>query len=246
MRFRVIDRMVSALSGLLVLCAGIGLFVFGIGILPFRLDVSFLDRPFVLWQRAVMVVAALALCYAGLRGISLLFRSSKEKGFVLQHTEYGDLSISMRSLKVQSYAVSAHKVHGPKGVGALVLRDGYRIQPMLAGGGQQQNLRSGTENTSGIAGFAAAVQNFPKEAAQQLLPFKKAAFDGLTAHIPELRVLGPLPDEEDAAPHILFIALPPVRAETLVHAPCQRHTANRGEKGDPCARYGNQLRQPCR
>ena len=99
MRFRVIDRMVSALSGLLVLCAGIGLFVFGIGILPFRLDLSFLDRSFVLWQRAVMVVAALALCYAGLRGISLLFRSSKEKGFVLQHTEYGDLSISMSAME---------------------------------------------------------------------------------------------------------------------------------------------------
>lgn len=131
---------------------------------------------------------------------------------------YLRLPFSMRSLKVQSYAVSAHKVHGPKGVGALVLRDGHRIQPMLPGGGQQQNLRSGTENTSGIAGFAAAVQNFPQEAAQQLLPLKKAAFDGLTSHISGLRVLGPLPDEEDAAPHILFIALPPVRAETLVHA----------------------------
>ena len=109
MRFRVIDRMVSALSGLLVLCAGIGLFVFGIGILPFRLDLSFLDRSFVLWQRAVMVVAALALCYAGLRGISLLFRSSKEKGFVLQHTEYGDLSISMSAMEnMVKKCVDAH------------------------------------------------------------------------------------------------------------------------------------------
>lgn len=99
MRFKVIDRIVSALSGLVILVIGIGLFVFGIGIFPFRLDLSFLDMPFVLWQRAIMVVAALLLCFFGLRGFSLLFRSSKEKGFILQHTEYGDLSISMTAME---------------------------------------------------------------------------------------------------------------------------------------------------
>lgn len=99
MRFKVIDRIVSALSGLVILVIGIGLFVFGIGIFPFRLDLSFLDMPFVLWQRAIMVAVALLLTFFGLRGLSLLFRSSKEKGFILQHTEYGDLSISMTAME---------------------------------------------------------------------------------------------------------------------------------------------------
>jgi len=98
-RFKVIDRIVSALSGLVILVIGIGLFVFGIGIFPFRLDLSFLDMPFVLWQRAIMVAASLLLFFFGLRGLSLLFRSNKEKGFILQHTEYGDLSISMTAME---------------------------------------------------------------------------------------------------------------------------------------------------
>ena len=99
MRFKAIDRIISAVSGLILLIIGIGLFVFGAGIFPFRLDLSFLDQNYVLWQRAIMVAAALLLFFFGLRGFALLFRSSKEKGFVMQHTEYGDLSISMTAME---------------------------------------------------------------------------------------------------------------------------------------------------
>ena len=99
MRFKALDRVVSAVSGLIILVAGIGLFVFGTGIFPFKLDVSFLDRSFALWQRAVMVAVALLLCFFGLKGMALLFRSNKEKGFIMQHTEYGDLSISMTAME---------------------------------------------------------------------------------------------------------------------------------------------------
>ncbi len=131
---------------------------------------------------------------------------------------YLRLPFSIRDLHVQSYAVSAHKVHGPKGVGALIVGEGHRILPMMAGGGQQQNLRSGTENAAGIAGFAAAIHDFPADASVKLAALKKLAADMLAAGIPDFRVLGPLVDEADAAPHILYAALPPVRAETLVHA----------------------------
>ena len=99
MRFKAIDRIISAVSGLILLIIGIGLFVFGAGIFPFRLDLSFLDQNYVLWQRAIMVAAALLMFFFGLRGFALLFRSSKEKGFVMQHTEYGDLSISMTAME---------------------------------------------------------------------------------------------------------------------------------------------------
>ena len=99
MRFTVWDRIIAAVSGLLLLVFGVGLFVFGAGVIPFRLDISFLDWSFELWQRAVMVVVSLVIVFFGLRGLALLFRSSKEKGFILQHTEYGDLSISMSAME---------------------------------------------------------------------------------------------------------------------------------------------------
>ena len=82
MRFTVWDRIIAAVSGLLLLVFGVGLFVFGAGVFPFRLDISFLDRSFELWQRAVMVVVSLVIVFFGLRGLALLFRSSKEKGFI--------------------------------------------------------------------------------------------------------------------------------------------------------------------
>lgn len=133
---------------------------------------------------------------------------------------YLRIPFSMREFNVQSYAISAHKVHGPKGVGALILRDGYRLHPLMVGGGQQRNLRSGTENTVGILGFAAAVAHYPAIDTTQraLYALKRVAIEALRAEIPQLRVLGPQVEDIDAAPHILYAAFSPVRAETLVHA----------------------------
>jgi len=133
---------------------------------------------------------------------------------------YLRVPFSMKRLNVQSYAVSAHKVHGPKGVGALMLQKGYRIQPLLLGGGQQGNLRSGTENTPGITAFAAAVDSFPRvtEAQKRLFRLKKQMTEDLSAAIPLFQAFGPALLDADAALHILYAAFPPVRAETMVHA----------------------------
>ncbi len=99
MRLKIMDRVANAVTGVIVLVIGVGLFVFGAGIFPFKLDLSFMLLDYVFWQRAVMVAAAVALCFLGLRGISMLFRSNKERGFIAQHTEYGDLSISMSAME---------------------------------------------------------------------------------------------------------------------------------------------------
>lgn len=127
---------------------------------------------------------------------------------------------SMADLNVQSYAISAHKVHGPKGVGALILRPGHRVRPILVGGGQQGNLRSGTENTPGAVGFGAAIEHFPHCAyvAAQMKAFKQSMLEKLEAEVQGMMVLGPEPSGPDSAGHILSIAFPPVRAETLVHS----------------------------
>jgi uncharacterized alkaline shock family protein YloU len=98
-KLKLTDRILAALSGLIILLIGLGLLVYGVGIFPFKLDLSFLTQPFVLWQRAVMVAAALLMSILGIHGIAMLFRNGRDHGFIAQHTEYGDLSISMSAME---------------------------------------------------------------------------------------------------------------------------------------------------
>lgn len=126
MKIRFWDRLLVAFCGLLILLLSVGLFVFGIGVFPFRLDVSMLNGPFELWQRAVMVAAALALCALGLHSIWMLLRRGREKGFIIQHTEFGDMSISMHAMENmvkkcvdshQELTVNATRIHrGREGI----------------------------------------------------------------------------------------------------------------------------------
>lgn len=127
-------------------------------------------------------------------------------------------AFSFKAYNVQSYALSAHKIHGPKGVGALVLRDGYRIKPQIAGGGQQNGLRSGTENTCGIAGLRAAVESYPADGLARMKAMKALLVELLERELPETTVLGLPVNDPMSAGHILNVAFPPVRAETLLHA----------------------------
>ena len=94
-----LDRFLAGLAGLILLTLGIGLFVYGVGIFPFQLNLSFFEGPFTFWQHVLMVFCSLVLLLLGLWGIAKVFRSSREKGFILQHTEYGDLNISMNAME---------------------------------------------------------------------------------------------------------------------------------------------------
>ena len=131
---------------------------------------------------------------------------------------YLRVPFSFKKLKVQSYALSGHKIHGPKGVGALVLQEGYRLHPQMAGGGQQNGLRSGTENTCGIAGLRAAVETYPADGYEHMLRLKQLLVGLLREKLPETTVLGFPAEDERSAGHVLSVAFPPVRAETLLHA----------------------------
>lgn len=128
--------------------------------------------------------------------------------------------IDMKALKIQSYSVSAHKVHGVKGAGAVILHPGHHITPILYGGGQQNGMRSGTENTIGIEGFRAAIGAYPHIAysTTHMYTLKNKLVTSLQGAIPSLVVNGAQPDDEDSAAHILSLKLSPVRAETMVHA----------------------------
>lgn len=117
------------------------------------------------------------------------------------------------------YTLSGHKIHGPKGIGALVLKAGVRLSPRQIGGGQEGNLRSGTENTPGIAGLGAAIGALTENGfawRDTLMEKKLRLIDLCRERVPEVCVNGP--DPCHAAPHIVNLRFPGVRGEVMLHA----------------------------
>ncbi len=131
---------------------------------------------------------------------------------------YGKFRIYPRKMKIDLLSASGHKIHGPKGSGFLYVNDKVKIRPIVFGGGQQGNLRSGTENVPAIAGLAKAVEmvygNLDQETAK-LYQLKKAFVEGLLRM--EGVVLNGHPDET-GAPHIVSASIRGVRSEVLLHA----------------------------
>ena len=123
---------------------------------------------------------------------------------------------SMRRTGADSYALSGHKIHAPKGIGALVFRPRLRLNPRQIGGGQEKTLRSGTENTPGIEALHAAIGCWPADC--NIRALKCLLFSELKKAIPEAVYNGPDPAAEESAPHILNVSLPPVRSETMLYA----------------------------
>ncbi len=124
--------------------------------------------------------------------------------------------IRFRKLGIQSYALSAHKIHGLKGTGALIIAPEHSIKPILYGGGQEKNLRSGTENTFGILALGEAVKDWKEEDSEKIQEKKSLLWHALKEKIASLSVNGPEP--EHGAPHILNVALEPVRSQTMLFA----------------------------
>ena len=135
----------------------------------------------------------------------------------LFHTDavqaYGKIPLKPKKLGVDLMSVSAHKIHGAKGCGALYIRDGARILPLLYGGEQQKKIRPGTESAPLIAAFGAAahacdyLSNY--ERVQTLNAYtlnKLREIDGVTINSPA-----------DALPYIINISVAGIRSETMLH-----------------------------
>ena len=115
-------------------------------------------------------------------------------------------------------SLSSHKIHGPKGVGALYVKQGTKIEPTIFGGGQQKNVRPGTENVSGIAGFGLAVKMAHSNMAEnsaKMAGLRDKLRDGITASISDIRVNTPA---ENCAPHILNVSFEKIKSEVLLHS----------------------------
>jgi len=128
---------------------------------------------------------------------------------------FGHLPLSVRRLGADLVSISGHKLHAPKGIGALYVKKGVRISPMILGGGQERGLRSGTENVPGIAAFGAAV-----EEATDCLDSSRARIASLRRTL--LEALSSLPgacvnSPADGADHILNFSVEGLRSETVMH-----------------------------
>ncbi len=131
---------------------------------------------------------------------------------------FGKYRIHPAKMNIDLLSASAHKVHGPKGVGLLYKKAGSKVWPVLYGGGQEEGLRSGTENVPGIAAFGLAASylydNLEEDQAK-LRTLRKRFTDG-AARMDGVSVNGP--DGEDCAPHIVSLSAAGVRSEVLLHA----------------------------
>ncbi len=128
----------------------------------------------------------------------------------------GRMAIDMQHLGVASMSLSAHKLGGPQGAGALVLLDDAGFRPLIKGGGQERSRRAGTENVAAIAGFAAAAREAARlEEPAILAPLRDHLEYRVTTLVPETVVIAA------ASPRVAnttCLSLPGVRAETLVIA----------------------------
>lgn len=131
---------------------------------------------------------------------------------------YGKFRILPKKMHIDLLSVSGHKIHGPKGIGFLYVDEKVKIKPILFGGGQQNGLRSGTENVPAIAGLAKAIEivycDLDKEV-EELYRIKDAFVSGIRK-IPDI-VLNGHPGRE-GAPHVVSVSFRGVRSEVLLHA----------------------------
>lgn len=150
---------------------------------------------------------------------------------------YGKMQIHPKKLGIDLLSVSAHKIHGPKGIGFLYIRENVKIHSLILGGGQQKGMRSGTDNVPGAAGLAAAAKECYGQLTQtreHLLNLKIRMTEGLKALDEALRDTAEPKDRnaealahavvinseegEKSALHIVSAAFPGVRSEVLLHA----------------------------
>ena len=119
---------------------------------------------------------------------------------------------------VDFLSASAHKIHGPKGMGLLYAKKGLNLAPFLLGGGQERHMRSGTENTPGIVGFGKAAELAMRdfdERIQRMSTARQRLLEQICAEIKDIRINSP--EGEESCPSVLNLSFLGTRGEVLLH-----------------------------
>lgn len=139
---------------------------------------------------------------------------------VLFHTDavqaVGHIPVNVDEWNVDLLSLSAHKVHGPRGMGVLYARKGLRLPPLIHGGGQEKGRRSGTENVAGAIGLAAALKEavaILNEEGARLSAMRDRLMDGLVASVPRCKVTGP---RENRLPGTASLVFECVEGESIL------------------------------
>lgn len=155
-----------------------------------------------------------------LGSINPIAEISKLKGNALFHSDavqsYGKVDINAGGTDIDMISVSGHKIHGPKGIGAIYVRKGVNVSPYIMGGGQEKNMRSGTENVPAIAGFGVAADisyTNMKTRTDNMKASRAHLLEGIRGSISDIKVNSP----EDGCPSVLNISFPGTRGEVLLH-----------------------------
>lgn len=131
---------------------------------------------------------------------------------------FGKIPLNVKKMKIDLLSVSGHKINGPKGIGILYVNSNIRIVPLINGGGQQGDMRSGTDNVPGILGLEKAVSitmDHLDEEAARLYELRSYLIEKL-GKLEDVYVNSP--DNETSAPHIVSISVKGIRSEVLLHS----------------------------
>jgi cysteine desulfurase len=131
---------------------------------------------------------------------------------------FGKLPLEALARRADLISVSGHKLHGPKGTGALFIGRDFRMDALLVGGGQERGLRSGTENVPAVAGFGLAARTARADffaRAEKAAACKRRLLAGIRAGVCDIRLNGP--EGAEASPYILNVSFLGVKGEVLLH-----------------------------
>jgi cysteine desulfurase len=145
-------------------------------------------------------------------------KSRKAKVHIDAVQAIGKININVKDLGADLISFSAHKIHGPKGVGALYIKEGLRLRPLIAGGGQEFDIRSGTENLPGISGFGIAVEMMAMSFADKqahINKLKQHFIEGLKS-CDKIKINSPLDNKH--IDNILNVSFEGVRGEVMLHS----------------------------
>lgn len=149
-------------------------------------------------------------------GVAKMLKAEGSKALLHTDAVQGFMKVPFKAktLGADMISLSGHKIHAPKGIGALYIKTGVKIKPLIRGGAQESGMRAGTEAMPQIAAFGAAAEIAfagMKDNCEKMSALRKQAIRNITATMPEAMVIG------GGAPHILSVSLSGWRSEVLMN-----------------------------